>query len=64
MLRIHSPSHYHEPDRPVWNFEEREDLRDDLHEQPGNHRVRDRPLYKTLRRFSSAKNFFRFIAHP
>jgi hypothetical protein len=30
------------PDGPVWNFEEQEDLHDDLHEQPANHRLRDR----------------------
>src|SRR6266536_3342095 len=26
--------HYHQPDRPVWNLEERENLRRYLHEQP------------------------------
>jgi hypothetical protein len=33
---------YIQPDRPVWNLEERENLRSYLHQQPRNDRVGDR----------------------
>jgi len=36
--------HDHQPDRPIRNLEKGKDLRRDLHEQPRNHRVRDRNL--------------------
>src|SRR5882724_1901830 len=36
--------HDHEPDCPIWNLEEREDLRRYLHQQPCDDRVGDRNL--------------------
>src|SRR5262245_16492937 len=32
---------YYQPDRPVWNFKKRKNLRGDLNDQPTHDRVRD-----------------------
>jgi|SRR5437762_7801086 len=56
---------YHQPHRPIRNFEKRKDLRGDLDQQPTDNRVSDSNLVK-LRRFSSAKNsssYGRAFAH-